>query len=185
MEKIFNDPDAGPVTVRKNARSRRITLRVKSDGSVTVSIPSFAAYQTGLDFFLLKKDWVAKVRARQKERAGNEHIPSPEEIEQMRVQAKQVLPERLRELAERYSFTVNSVRIKHNSSNWGSCSRKGNINLNLNLVRLPDDLRDYVILHELCHLRHPDHGPGFHALLESLCPGHLAKRQALRAYRLY
>lgn len=99
--------------------------------------------------------------------------------------AKEVLPKRLRELAERYSFEYNSVRIKHNSSNWGSCSRKGNINLNLNLVRIPDELRDYVLLHELCHLRHPDHSPAFHALLESLCPGHLAMQRALRGYRLY
>lgn len=99
--------------------------------------------------------------------------------------AKEVLPKRLRELAERYSFEYNSVRIKHNSSNWGSCSRKGNINLNLNLVRLPDELRDYVLLHELCHLRHPDHGPRFHALLESLCPCHLAMQRELRGYRMY
>ena len=114
-----------------------------------------------------------------------ESFSTPEEIEELRRVAKEVLPKRLRELAERYSFEYNSVRVKHNSSNWGSCSRKGNINLNLNLVRLPDELRDYVILHELCHLRHPNHGPQFHALLESLCPGHLARQRALRGYQLY
>ena len=103
----------------------------------------------------------------------------------MRAEAKKVLPVRLKELAEQYSFEYNQVRIKHNSSNWGSCSRKGNINLNLNLVRLPDDLRDYVLLHELCHLRHPDHGKGFHDLLESICPGHRQKEKELRKYRIF
>lgn len=185
MEKLYNDPEAGTVTLRKNARSRRMTLRVSPRGGVTVTIPYFVTYKSALDFFLAKKDWVLKVQRRQSERIGSGHIPTPEEIEALRKEAKEVLPKRLRELAERYSFEYNSVRVKHNSSNWGSCSRKGNINLNLNLVRVPDELRDYVILHELCHLRHPDHSPAFHALLESLCPGHLAKQKALRAYRLY
>ena len=185
MEKLYDDPEAGTVTIRKNARSRRMTLRVSPRRCVTVTLPYFVPYKTGLDFFLAKKDWVLKVQQRQRKRIGSEHIPTPEEIEALRREAKVVLPKRLAELAERYSFEYNSVRIKHNSSNWGSCSRKGNINLNLNLVRVPDELRDYVILHELCHLRHPDHSPAFHALLESLCPGHLAKQKALRSYRLY
>lgn len=185
MEKIFDDPDTGVVTIRKNARSRRVTLRVNPRRGVTVTIPYIVPYKAGLEFFLAKKDWVLKVQERQRERIGAEHIPTPEEIETLREVAKEVLPKRLQELAAKYSFEYNSVRIKHNSSNWGSCSRKGNINLNLNLVRLPDELRDYVILHELCHLRHPNHGPQFHALLESLCPGHLAKQRALCGYRLY
>lgn len=185
MEKIFDDPDTGVVTIRKNARSRRVTLRVNPRRGVTVTIPYIVPYKAGLEFFLAKKDWVLKVQERQRERIGAEHIPTPEEIETLREVAKEVLPKRLQELAAKYSFEYNSVRIKHNSSNWGSCSRKGNINLNLNLVRLPDELRDYVILHELCHLRHPNHGPQFHALLESLCPGHFAKQRALRGYRLY
>ena len=185
MEKIFDDPDTGVVTIRKNVRSRRVTLRVNPRRGVTVTIPYIVPYKAGLEFFLAKKDWVLKVQERQRERIGAEHIPTPEEIETLREVAKEVLPKRLRELAAKYSFEYNSVRIKHNSSNWGSCSRKGNINLNLNLVRLPDELRDYVILHELCHLRHPNHGPQFHALLESLCPDHLAKQHALRGYRLY
>ena len=106
------------------------------------------------------------------------------EVAQMRAEAKAVLVPRLRELAALHGFEVNQVRIKHNVSNWGSCSTKGNINLNLNLVRVPAELQDYVMLHELCHLRYMNHGPEFHALLESLCPGHKALKKALREYRL-
>lgn len=185
MEKRYDDPETGTVIVRKNPRSRRMTLRVSPRGGVVVTIPHFVRYISGLEFFQAKKDWVLKVRQRQSERIGSGHIPAPEEIEALRKAAKEFLPKRLRELAETHSFEYNSVRIKHNSSNWGSCSHKGNINLNLNLMRLPDELRDYVILHELCHLRHPDHGFGFHALLESICPGHLAKQRELRNYSLY
>ena len=106
------------------------------------------------------------------------------EGERLRAEAKAALPPRLAELAARYGFTYNKVRIKHNSSNWGSCSELGNINLNLNLMRLPEHLRDYVMLHELCHLRYLNHGPEFHALLESVCPGHRALNRELRSYKL-
>lgn len=95
--------------------------------------------------------------------------------ELLRSEAKLILPQRLRLFAERYGFRYGRVTVKHNSSNWGSCSARGNINLNLNLIRLSEPLCDYVLLHELCHLRHPDHGPAFHDLLERLCSDNMAR----------
>ena len=117
------------------------------------------------------------------------------DVERMRADARLILPARVRSLAERYGFTVHRICIKHNRSNWGSCSSRGNLNLNLNLVRLPAELRDYVILHVLCHLREMNHGPRFHELLESLCldlmgeknsdrPVHLSLRNRLKGYGL-
>ena len=105
-------------------------------------------------------------------------------VEQLRAQAKQELPPRLAELAALPGFKYNKVFIKNNISNWGSCSSLGNINLNLRLMELPSELRDYVMLHELCHLRYLNHGREFHALLESVCPGHRDLARQLRAHRL-
>ena len=110
--------------------------------------------------------------------------PVNAEVEALRVRAKAELPPRLRALASQHGFIYNKVFIKNNVSNWGSCSSLGNINLNLRLVAVEPHLRDYVILHELCHLRHPNHGPGFHALLEQVCPGHRALRKELLRYPL-
>lgn len=90
-------------------------------------------------------------------------------VEVLREEAKILLPQKLSYFSDQYGFHFHKVTIKHNSSNWGSCSRAGNINLNLNLIRLPEPLCDYVLLHELCHLKEPNHGPHFHALLERLC----------------
>lgn len=111
-------------------------------------------------------------------------LAETEETEALRREARKVLPVRLAELAAEHGFEYNQVRIKHNVSNWGSCSSKGNINLNLNLMRLPEHLRDYVMLHELCHLRYMNHGKEFHALLESLCPNHRELRKRLKEYKL-
>jgi predicted metal-dependent hydrolase len=184
MQKEYIDKNVGKVRLVKRFGTRRISLRVSARGGVTVTIPYFVPFREGLEFFMAKRDWVLKAQERQKERIGNEYVPSSSEIEALRAEAKAVLPNRLAELAGKYGFHYNQVRIKHNSSNWGSCSAKGNINLNLNLMRVPEELRDYVMLHELCHLRYMNHGPQFHALLESVCPGHRNLQQQLKKHKL-
>ncbi len=89
----------------------------------------------------------------------------------LRYDAKVYLPARAKEMADKYGFSYNKVFLKDNKTNWGSCSRLNNINLNIHLMRLPQELSDYVILHELCHLKHHNHGEGFHKLLDKLCDG--------------
>ena len=98
----------------------------------------------------------------------------------LRDEARSLLPQKLAFFAGKYGFSYGKVVIKHNSTNWGSCSTRGNINLNLNLVRLPEPVCDYVLLHELSHLRHPDHGPEFHALLERLCSDNMKRSRPFR-----
>ena len=126
--------------------------------------------------------WI--VRRRPRRRIKTMDAATAAQVEELRRQAKAFLPGRLRELADLHGFQYNTLRIKHNSSNWGSCSSKGNINLNLNLMRVPQDLQDYVMLHELCHLKYLNHSPQFHALLESVCPGHREKGRRLKEYKL-
>ncbi len=156
--KIYTDSEVGEVKLVRSVRARRISIRVHPVKGVTVTVPCFAGYDSGLKFYLSRRDWVIKAV----------------QVERLRAQAKEYLPSRLAFLAAKYGFVYNRVTIKHNRSNWGSCSTRGNINLNLNLMRLPVLLADYVLLHELCHLRHPDHGGDFHALLEKLCADNLA-----------
>ncbi len=125
-----------------------------------------------------------RVRIVVRRRRARRTLAETPEVAELRKQAKAYLPGRLAELAAQHGFSYNQVRIKHNVSNWGSCSVKKNINLNLNLMRLPAELRDYVMLHELCHLKYMNHGKEFHALMESICPNHKALRRQLRDYKL-
>jgi predicted metal-dependent hydrolase len=138
-------------------------------------VPYIVPYAAAKLFFQARRGWILETMARQREKYRDVKVASPSEIDAMRRQAKAQLPGRLAELAARYGFTYNRVAIKHNASNWGSCSTKGNINLNLNIMRLPKVLQDYVLIHELCHLRHPDHGHGFHLLLEHLLTDNVMK----------
>ena len=173
--KTITDPEIGEVTFRKSARGRRVAIRVHPVRGVTVSVPTIVPYAAAMAFFKLKRQWVLDAVRRQKDRLKDAPVASSSEIEALRRQAKSELPQRLAELAAHYGFIYNKVTIKHNSSNWGSCSARNNINLNLNIVRLPHVLRDYVLLHELCHLRHHDHGHAFHLLLEHVLTDNLMK----------
>ena len=85
--------------------------------------------------------------------------------------AKEPLETRTFQLAERFGFSVNSVKTKIVKSKWGSCSSKGNINLSACLILLPDHLRDYIITHELCHLKEMNHGKKFHELVNRFTEG--------------
>nr|WP_321406409.1 SprT family zinc-dependent metalloprotease [uncultured Carboxylicivirga sp.] len=91
--------------------------------------------------------------------------------EALRLEAKRYLPHRLAELAQKHSIRYQNVVIKNLKSRWGSCSGRNNINLNLHLMRLPDELIDYVLLHELCHVHEKNHGPHFWARLDTMTNG--------------
>ena len=174
-DRIYKDPEIGEVTFRKSVRSRSIGIRVHPVKGVSVSVPYIVPFAVAQAFFQSRRGWVIETMAKQKEKYKDVVMPTAQEIAERRKKAKAELPPRLFELAVRYNFLYNSVTIKHNASNWGSCSAKGNINLNLNIVRLPKVLQDYVLLHELCHLSHHDHGHGFHLLLEHVLTDNLLK----------
>lgn len=173
--KILSDPQVGDVFFNRSIRSRSISIRVHPSKGVTVTFPYIVPYAAARAFYQMRRDWVLETMARQKEKYKDVHMPSSDEIEALRKKAKAELPPRLAVLADRYGFTYNRVTIKHNATNWGSCSAKSNINLNLNIARLPKALQDYVLLHELCHLRHQDHGHGFHLLLEHVLTDNILK----------
>lgn len=80
-----------------------------------------------------------------------------------------------------YGHTVGKVFIKNTKSRWGSCSSKGNLNFNYKIVLLPPEVADYLIVHELCHLKEFNHGPNFWALVSQCAPNYRAARSALRA----
>ncbi|PID95223.1 MAG: hypothetical protein CSA95_00860 [Bacteroidetes bacterium] len=103
--------------------------------------------------------------------------------ETWRVEAKRYLPSRVASLAAQHHFQFRKVAIRNAKTRWGSCSDTNNINLSLHLMRLPYDLIDFVILHELCHTIHKHHGWEFHALLDRLCNGE-EKRMNARLRRV-
>lgn len=105
--------------------------------------------------------------------------------EAWRVEAKQLLPSRTAELALRHGFRHGTVSVRNTRSRWGSCSARNDISLSIRLMKLPDYLIDYIILHELCHTIHKNHGADFHALLDKVCGGqHKQLRREIKKHSI-
>ncbi len=104
--------------------------------------------------------------------------------EAYRLEAKEYLPQRVAYFAEKFGFTYGNLYVKNAKARWGSCSYTNNINLNLHLMRLPEALCDYVILHELAHTVEKNHGPKFWALLDKISGDAKGLDKQLKDYRI-
>lgn len=94
--------------------------------------------------------------------------------------AKRYLPERTNDLADKYGFKINKVTVRNQKTRWGSCSVRGNLSFNFNLVQYKKEIIDYVILHELCHLKEMNHSKKFWLLVEKICPDYKILRKELK-----
>ncbi|MFI5271167.1 MAG: M48 family metallopeptidase [Candidatus Saccharimonadales bacterium] len=104
-------------------------------------------------------------------------------IKALNLQSNQLLPQRLKTLAEQHDFSYKSVKVRQLKSRWGSCDTKGNIVLNIYLMQLPWDLIDYVLLHELVHTKIHRHGPDFWKMLETKLPNAKVLKKRLREHQ--
>ena len=100
----------------------------------------------------------------------------------LRKQAKLILLPRLMHLAKKYNFSYQRAKLSHALTRWGSCSSRGTISLNISLVNLPQELIDYVIIHELCHLRQMNHTRYFWAEVEAILPNYRQLEKKLKQY---
>lgn len=102
--------------------------------------------------------------------------------EWLRLMANEYIPNKTAEIADKYGFEYNSLKIKNLTSRWGSCSSKKNLSFNLKLMQFNHDIIDYVIVHELCHLREMNHSKNFWSLVESIIPNYRIHRSNLNRF---
>jgi len=172
----------------RHPRARRYLIRVDDDGAVRVTIPRWGSKREAAAFVEREQRWIAKERRRveqERERAKRNRAegPSPEAIGALRERAMRELPIRLRELAATHGVRVARVSVRNQKWRWGSCSKNGHICLNWRLVQMPDWVRDYVIVHELMHVKRMDHSPKFWTLVARVCPEFQEARKWLRSFQ--
>ena len=98
--------------------------------------------------------------------------------------ARELILQRLEHFNSFYNFKYNIVAVRDQKTRWGSCSSKGNLNFNYKILFLDSDLADYIIVHELCHLKEMNHGANFWQQVELQCPDYKSKMYRLRLIRL-
>jgi len=173
----------GAVAFVRKRGARHYILRLLDTGVVRVTVPWHGSRAEAGRFLLSRREWIARERHRRELARDAMRLPAEAEA-QLRRQAARELPSRLRELARLHGYTVLAVSVRNQRTRWGSCSPAGRISLNWRLIQVPPEVRDYVLLHELAHLRHPDHSARFWCELAGLCPEHAEARRWLRSARL-
>ncbi len=172
----------GPVLFERSKRAKRVCISVKPFKEVRVAVPYRLSFKKAEQFARTKADWIKVHLEKMKkyERQGYFNSNPADGID--RVEAKTLLTRRLQQLAKNNGFSYNRVFIRNQKTRWGSCSSKNNISLNMKLVKLPDELIGYVILHELVHTRRKDHSKAFWAEMDKLVGNGKKMASRLRSY---
>jgi len=161
QSKIIEMDGIGRVLLERSKRARRLNISLKPFAGARVAVPYGLSFESAEKVALSKAGWIQRHLVKVKEIEKRQAVIANNLPEIDRADAKKKLAHRLNELSRRYGFTYNRVFVRNQKTRWGSCSTKNNISLNMQLLRLPQDLIDYVILHELVHTREKNHGKRF------------------------
>jgi len=171
----------GEVLLERSQRAKQINLTIKTLNVIRVAVPVGVSFVDAELFARSKREWLKKhlsriqVLALEIERAVKT-TPVDRKI------AREILADRLNEISKRLNLPYNKLFVKNQKTRWGSCSMQNNINLNMNLVRVPPELMDYAIIHELVHTKVKNHSQRFWHVLEYYLPNARELDQELDRY---
>jgi hypothetical protein len=169
------------------SRRRTMCLEITSDMRVIVRAPINMPTYRIRDFVNDKSDWINSKLSQMADRRKNQndrHVMSEKEIKQLCAKAAVVLKQKTEYYARIIGVDYGRITIRHQKTRWGSCSSKGNINYNCMLMLVPDEIQDYVVVHELCHRLHMNHSPEFWAEVAKVIPDYKQRRKWLKEYRI-
>lgn len=155
---------------------KKLSLTVSEKG-INLTAPKLVPKFLILDFISKNKEWIFENSLKHKIGSGGERdfiLKKPE--------AYKIIKKRVEYFSEKYQYKYNDIKIKNNSSSWGSCSKLKNLNFNYKVAFLPQNLMDYVVVHEICHLKELNHSRKFWDLVEKEIPNYKDLRKKLKAH---
>ena len=169
------------------SKRKTIGLEVHTDGRVILRAPMRITNRELNKFIDNHMSWIeSKLSLIEKKNADKISVAPPKEtISKKELNAiKEKFTTRVQYYCNIMGVSVNRISIKDQKTRWGSCSSKGNVNFNYQLYYLPDELLDYVVVHELAHRRHMNHSKEFWSEVARYCPDYRARRKQLKEYQL-
>ena len=167
-----------PYTLVRSSR-KTVSIHIKPTGEVEVRCPKRCSKREAEAFLVSKEAWIRKhleaIAAK-----PEVQILSEAERKKLAETAAKVLPEKAAYFAEKMGVSYGRITIRSQRTRWGSCSAKGNLNFNCLLMRMPQDVQDYVVIHELCHRKEMNHSADFWAEVEKYCPDYKLHRKWLK-----
>jgi predicted metal-dependent hydrolase len=175
MKKLLNDPLIGDIWVSKRKGQKTLRLSFNSKGQLNLSMPYLTPQAFAMIFARKKQSWIEEQRTKYNPISSKLNKHEKLAIRDKLYQALQSASKKTGITYE--TFAASSMRLK-----WGYCTSAGLIKLSYHADILPDDLLEYLCIHELCHIRHQNHSASFWALVESHCPDYKQKRKMLKTY---
>jgi predicted metal-dependent hydrolase len=175
---LVEHSEVGTIRYDRSDKAKRIIISVKPE-FIRVAIPKRQSFKSAQKFVESKLSWIKANKQNM-----NLQLKKRDELPEIdRKVARKVLCRRIGELAQLHNFTYNRISIRKQKTRWGSCSSKDNINLNMNLLHLPSELMDYILLHELVHTRVKNHSNDFWDELDTVIPNSRNIDQKLKNYQ--
>lgn len=172
------------IEIRKSSR-KTLEIEITRDARVLVRAPRQLRDSEIEQFVREKSGWIEKHLEKARADRGAEEtreMLTPEEIRQLADQALQILPRKAAYYAEKIGVSYGRITIRNQRTRWGSCSAKGNLNFNCLLMLTPEEIQDYVVVHELCHRREMNHSKRFWQEVEQVLPDYMERRRWLREH---
>jgi predicted metal-dependent hydrolase len=170
------------ILVRAKRKSLRISIN--KQGQVVVNAPFFLP-QVAIDLFLRERaTWISSSQLKISRQTQVPKAANVQELSRHKLVAKRKILERIDFYNQGKRFFIKNISIKNMTSRWGSCSAQANLNFNYRLIYLPDDLLDYVVVHELCHLIEHNHGKSFWFEVSKIMPDYKLLENKLKKYSL-
>ncbi len=165
----------------KRGNTKNLRLSIYPSGELVISAPYYLPKFLIIKFIEKKTDWIKKKLASLKssqmkdisQKTKQDYLKNKEE-------ARELITKRLVFFNQYYNFNYQAIRVKNQKSLWGSCSKKANLNFNFRIIYLPDYIRDYIIVHELCHLKELNHSKNFWHLVSLTIPDYKNIRKKLK-----
>ena len=163
----------------KIIRSSRktVSIQVDADCNITVRAPYRVSEKEIEKFVSDKKEWLEKAVLKQMTRNKNKKEYTDEEIKLLREKAKSILPEKVKYYSSIMDVYPNSIKINSAKKRYGSCSGENNINFSLYLMDKDERFIDYVVVHELAHIKHHNHSKAFYGFIERFMPDYKERKK--------
>ena len=158
---------------------KTISIVIKPGGTVEVRCPKRCSKREADAFVQSKRDWIEKHLLAMAEKPALP-VLQPEEIRALANRAAEILPGRVQYFSRQMGVSYGSITIRSQKTRWGSCSAKGNLNFNCLLMLCPEEVQDYVVIHELCHRKELNHSAAFWAEVARYCPDCRTHRKWLK-----
>lgn len=163
----------------KRSRRRSVAIEVTRDCAVVVRAPMRMPKREIDAFVAAHEDWARKHLERMSERAPRPEL-TDEQLDGLKLMAREYLPGRTAYFAQIMGLTPSYIKITSGKTRLGSCNAKNGICFSCRLMRYPQEAIDYVIVHELAHIEHKNHGEAFYARIAEVLPDHKQRRKLLR-----